>query len=82
LQRFFVPEAIVKKVELLLSQLFFIAVTRGILGAGIGLLVAGRLSRRQRRRVGTTLAIVGALTTIPAAFLVRRGARPALLKIA
>ena len=71
-----------KKIELILPQLFFIAATRGILGTGIGLLVAGRLSRRQRRRVGATLAIIGALTTIPAAFLVSRGARPALLKIA
>ncbi len=71
-----------KKVELLLPQLFFIAVTRGMLGAGIGLLVAGRLSRRQRRRVGTALAIVGAVTTVPAAFLVGRSSRPALVKIA
>jgi hypothetical protein len=71
-----------KKVKLMLPELLFIAVTRGILGAGIGLLVAGRLSRRQRRRVGTTLAILGAVTTIPAALLVRRGASAELLKIA
>ncbi len=71
-----------KKIELILPQLFFIAVTRGMLGAGIGLLVAGRLSRRQRRRVGTALAIVGAVTTVPAAFLVGRSARPSLVKIA
>jgi hypothetical protein len=71
-----------KKVELLLPELFFIAATRGMLGAGIGLLVAGRLSRRKRHRVGTILAIIGGVTTIPAAFLVKRSASPALVKIA
>ncbi len=62
-----------KKVELWLPQLFFIAATRGMLGAGVGLLAAGRLSRRKRRRIGATLLAVGVATTIPAAFLVLRG---------
>jgi hypothetical protein len=63
----------VKKVELWLPQLFFIAATRGMLGAGVGLLIAGRLSRRKRRRIGTTLLAIGVATTVPAAFLVLRG---------
>lgn len=62
-----------KKVELWLPQLFFIAATRGMLGAGVGLLIAGRLSRRKRRRIGTTLLAIGVATTVPAAFLVLRG---------
>lgn len=61
-----------KKVELWLPQLFFIAATRGMLGAGVGLLIAGRLSRRKRRRIGTALLAIGVATTVPAAFLVLR----------
>jgi hypothetical protein len=48
-------------------ELALIASTRGMLGAGIALLLADRLSRDQRKAVGLTLAIVGALTTIPLA---------------
>jgi hypothetical protein len=44
-----------------------IAVTRGILGAGVGLLLAGRLSERKRTVVGRILVAVGALSTIPLA---------------
>jgi hypothetical protein len=62
----------VKKVELWLPQLFFIAATRGMLGAGVGLLIAGKLSRRKRRRIGTALFAIGVATTVPAAFLVLR----------
>lgn len=48
-------------------ELALIASTRGMLGAGIGLLVAGRLSDGQRRTLGRTLLLVGAVTTIPLA---------------
>jgi hypothetical protein len=44
-----------------------VVATRGMLGAGIGLLLADRLDRRERRAVGLTLAAVGVLTTIPLA---------------
>jgi hypothetical protein len=50
-----------------LPELFLIAGTRVALGAGIGLLVAERLSDQQRRAVGWTLLGVGAITTIPLA---------------
>jgi hypothetical protein len=49
-------------------ELALIAGTRGILGAGIGLLLADRLHESQRKAVGWTLLLVGALTTIPLAF--------------
>jgi hypothetical protein len=65
-----VLEVTVKKIELSLPQLMFVAATRGALGVGIGLLVADRISRRPRRRIGATLLTIGALTTIPAAILV------------
>jgi len=42
-----------------------IAVTRGMLGAGIALLGAGKLSAEQQRAVGLTLVGVGVVTTIP-----------------
>jgi len=56
------------KTELTLPELGLIALTRGLLGAGIALLLADKLSAEQRRAVGWTLAAVGALTTIPLAF--------------
>jgi len=48
-----------------LSDIFLIAMTRGMLGAGIGLLAAGKLSSEQRRAIGRTLMVVGAVTTFP-----------------
>ena len=58
------------KTELTLPELGLIAFTRGLLGAGIALLLADKLSADQRRAVGWTLAAVGALTTIPLALTV------------
>jgi hypothetical protein len=64
-------------------ELALLAGTRVAGGAGLGLLLADRLGRRQRRAVGLTLLAVGALTTIPlVAGIVRRdragaGGRPA-----
>ncbi len=59
-----------KRVDLSLREFGFVVATRGALGAGIGLLVADRLRRCNRRRLGATLVTLGALTTIPAAFMV------------
>jgi hypothetical protein len=56
--------------ELRLPELGLVAATRGLLGAGIGLLVADKLSDEQRRSVGWTLVAVGALTTVPLAMMV------------
>lgn len=54
-----------KPKEVTVPELALIAGTRGMLGAGIGLLLSGKLSREQRRAVGWTLVTVGAVTTIP-----------------
>ena len=51
--------------ELRLPELGLIAATRGMLGAGIGLLLAHKLSDDRRKGVGWTLVAIGALTTIP-----------------
>jgi len=56
-------------------ELALIAVTRGMLGAGIGLLLADRLPTGERKAVGLTLLLVGALTTIPLAFEVLGASR-------
>jgi hypothetical protein len=64
----------VKKIELSLPELFFVAATRGALGAGVGLLLADKLRRSRRCGIGRTLVAIGALTTIPAAVLVYRRA--------
>jgi len=39
--------------------------TRGMLGAGVALLNAGKLSSEQRRAIGWTLVGVGVVTTFP-----------------
>jgi hypothetical protein len=56
-----------KETTLSLPELALVAGTRGILGVGIGLLLANRLSAPQRRPLGLALLAVGALTTIPLA---------------
>jgi hypothetical protein len=58
-----------KRVDLSFPEFGFVVATRAALGAGIGLLLTGRVCRRSRQRLGATLLAVGALTTIPAAFL-------------
>ena len=57
---------------LTLPELGFIIATRAALGAGIGMLLAGKLDVSARRAVGFTLAGLGAITTIPAAMVLFR----------
>ena len=56
-----------KKAELTLPEIALIAGTRGMLGAGAGLLLADKLNKDQRKAIGWTLLIVGAVSTIPLA---------------
>jgi hypothetical protein len=48
-------------------EVALVAATRGMAGAGLGLLVAGFLRPDTRRTLGWTLLTIGALTTIPIA---------------
>ena len=48
-----------------IPELALIAGTRAALGAGVGLLLADRLSPEQRRAAGWALFAVGVVTTIP-----------------
>ena len=63
--------------KITVPELALIAGTRGMLGAGIGLLAAGRLSDDQRRVLGRVLLTVGVITTIPLAFQVFHRSQPA-----
>ena len=58
-----------KRVDLSLPEFGFVVATRAALGAGVGLLLTRHLCRRARQRLGIGLLSFGALTTIPAAFL-------------
>jgi len=55
------------KRELTLPEIMLIAGTRVALGAGLGLLLSGRLNEDQRRGAGWALLAVGILSTIPIA---------------
>lgn len=57
-----------RKVQMTLPQLALLVGTRAALGAGLGLLLADCLPESQRRAVGWTLVLVGAVTTVPLAY--------------
>ena len=54
-----------KETTLTIPELGLIAGTRVALGAGIGFLLADKLSSEQRRAAGIVLLLVGAISTIP-----------------
>lgn len=58
-----------KETRLTIPELGLVAGTRAALGGGIALLLADRLARDQRKAVGWTLFLVGAITTIPLVML-------------
>ena len=64
-----------KSVLLSLPTFGFVVATRAALGVGIGLLLAERIPRSRRRRVGTALVALGAATTVPAVLALREGRR-------
>jgi hypothetical protein len=56
-----------RETRISLPELGMVAMTRGALGVGIGLLLSGWLGGSARRAVGWALVVTGALTTIPIA---------------
>ena len=52
-------------VTLTLPEIGLIAMTRGALGVGIGLLLSNALEKDERRSTGLALVAVGVLTTVP-----------------
>jgi hypothetical protein len=60
-----------KKVNIAVPELALIAVTRVILGIGVGLLLSSALKKRARRAAGLSLFMVGVITTVPLALHLR-----------
>lgn len=56
-----------KRTSLTLPELGLAMGTRAMVGAGLALLLANRLSEEQRKAVGWTLFLVGAVSTVPIA---------------
>jgi len=56
--------------DLTLPEIALVAATRGMLGAGAGLLLAPELPARRRRTVGLTLFFIGLVSTVPLALRV------------
>jgi hypothetical protein len=56
-----------KERRMTLPEIGLIGGTRALLGAGIALLLADKLNDDQRKAVGWTLFLVGAISTIPLA---------------
>ncbi len=54
-----------KERGLTITELMLIGGTRVALGAGLGLLLADRLTKEQRKGAGWALLAVGVLTTVP-----------------
>jgi hypothetical protein len=54
-----------RQVSIPFHELAAIAATRGMAGAGIGLLLADQMAPATRRAVGWTLLGIGAETTVP-----------------
>ena len=67
----------VKTVALKIPEIGLIAGTRVALGVGIGLMLAGKIDRRQRKNLAWTLVTVGGLSTIPLVInVIRKAKRP------
>jgi hypothetical protein len=54
-----------KKAELAIPEIMLIAGTRVMLGAGCALLLSDQLEKGERKKIGWTLFLIGAITTIP-----------------
>ena len=48
-----------------LPEMAIVALTRGMAGAGLGLLLSGSMQRETRRVLGWTLLALGAASTVP-----------------
>jgi hypothetical protein len=58
-----------KETRLTMPELALIAGTRAMLGGGAALLLADRLNKEQRKAIGLTLFLVGAVSTVPLGIL-------------
>ncbi len=56
-----------KERSVTLPEIGLIGGTRALLGAGVALLLADKLNDDQRKAIGWTLLLVGAISTVPLA---------------
>ena len=56
-----------KTAELTIPEIALIGGTRGLLGAGLALLLGSKMTEAQRKAVGWALCLIGAISTIPLA---------------
>ena len=68
-----------RTMDVSVPELGFVAATRAIGGAGIGLLLAGLFAPDTRRAIGWTLLAIGIATTVPIAARVVKEQRSPLL---
>ena len=61
-----------RQAQLPIPEIGLIAATRGMAGAGLGLLLADRLPKDKKQAIGWGLFLAGALSTIPLAMDVWR----------
>lgn len=54
-----------KRIDVTIPELALVALTRGLGGVGIGLLLSAYLTHSERRTVGWGLLALGALSTVP-----------------
>jgi hypothetical protein len=54
-----------RRIKITLPELLLLAATRGMLGAGLGMLATAGLSARTRKSIGLPLFLIGAVSTIP-----------------
>jgi hypothetical protein len=59
-----------RETQLTLPEIGLIAATRGMLGAGVALLLGDQLPQSARKPVGWTLLSLGVLSTVPLALTV------------
>jgi len=59
--------SILERKSVTVPEIALIAVTRGMIGFGAGLLLAGKFRRERRRVLGWTLFLSGLASTIPIA---------------
>jgi hypothetical protein len=63
-------ESVMRETRLTIPEVGMIGATRGLLGAGVALLLADRVPESKRKTVGWTLFSIGAITTLPLAFII------------
>jgi hypothetical protein len=59
-----------RETRLTIPEVGMIAGTRGLMGAGVALLLADRIPESRRKTVGWTLFSIGAISTLPLAFII------------